>query len=807
MSACPEEATLRMLGGDGLGDATYAAIEQHVENCPDCKLVLEQLAHRRGEAAAGLPGPERLPRLPGFEIQRVLDRGATSVVYLAIERRLNRPVALKVLPGGAGTDESARPRRHWLREAQAISSVRHPNVVPLYDYGDADGWLFLVLEFVPGGSLKQRLVEPLPPRAAAGMMETIVRAVGHLHGHGLIHLDLKPSNILLDGECDGPWDRVIPRITDFGLALLTDGAAASETSLAGIRGTPSYMAPEQAAGSRAEVITGAADIHGLGAILYHMVTGRPPFQGSSTLETLDQVRAQLPVPPRRLNPKIPRDLETIALKCLEKLPSQRYATADAMADDLRRWLDGRPIQARPVSPVEHGWRWCRRQPVIAALTGILFLTLIGSFGVLMVLLRRSETLRARSEANYQVASQSLDELLQVFDSESMRFQAGPPGRYPRLEALEAARLQATRLSRGNPLDARGLRRLAMIDDMLHNYYLREGRVDEAWSVTEESLESWNALVSLAPAEPGPYRRLIGALDQSLSFAGDQKGRDLYERWESQITASIQRLRQVPEVHAAQVCRLNHAHRHRAITLMLSEELPRAERVLEDDLNVLRSVRAAETVAPDFVLSESLTLAALGRWSGELTVSQSPLPLQPALLTANESLNNLAELTARRIGWLPTITTPAWFRGEESTTEAWADRVIASVGSDAKRMNLDHRCVTTIFWLMRVRALPVLHTLRSLGKLDDARRITDQWLALGERLAKLYPNEADSYMFLSEGYVQKAKIAYRVPGEPIVVWEQKALDAALHAARLEPEKDEASGLLEKCRVRLARVPLK
>ena len=663
-----------------------------------------------------------------------------------------------------------------------------------------------MLEYVPGGSLKQKLIEPLPPRAAAGLVETITRAVGHLHRHGLIHLDLKPSNILLDGECDGPWDRVIPRITDFGVALLTDRDAASETSLAGIRGTPSYMAPEQTGDSHAEVKE-AADIHGLGAILYHMLTGRPPFQGTSTLETLDQVRGQPPVAPRRLNPKIPRDLETIALKCLEKVPSRRYATAQAMADDLRRWLDGRPIEARPVSPVEHAWRWCRRRPAIAVLAATLALTLISSFLGLIALLQRSETMRARSEANYQVASRTLDELFQVFDSELFSFKVGPTHRYPRLKTLEAARLQAIRLSREYPLDARGLRRLAMIDDMLHHHYLREGRVNEAWSVTAESLESWNACLTLAPAEPGLHRRFIEALDRSLSFAGDQKGGDLYERWNSRVTASIERLRPFPELHAGEVCRLSQLHRHRALTLMLSGESQRAQRELEEDLNVLKSVRAAETVSPDFVLSEALTLAALGRWSGELRVSQSPLPSQPALLTAHESLSNLAELAARRIGWLPTIAKPAWFTGNESPTEAWADRVIASVGSDAKRMNLDHRRVTTIFWLMRVRALPVLHTLRSLGKLDDARRITDQWLALGERLAKLYPNEVDGYMMLSEGYIQRAKIAYRVPGEPIVLWEQRALDAALHAARLKPENGEVCGLVENCRARMARAALK
>ena len=381
-----------------------------------CKAVLERLAHRRPDPTAVLPDPERWPRIPGFEIQSELGRGAMGVVYLAIETGLDRLVALKILPGALGPDASTGPRRRWLREARAVSSVRHPNVVPLYDYGEADGWFFLVLEYIPGGTLKQRLAEPLPPRVAAGLVETIARAVGYLHGHGLLHLDLKPSNILLDCEEDGPWDRVTPRISDFGLALSSDDADASEKSLPGLRGTPSYMAPEQATASRADV-GAAADIHALGAILYELLTGRPPFQGASTLETLDQVRGQKPVPPRRLNPKIPRDLETIALKCLEKNPSRRYASAEALADDLNRFLEGRPIKARPVSPIEHAWRWCRRQPVIAALAATLLLTLIGGFLGTLALLRRSEAQRSRSEANYQVASRSLDELLRILSIE------------------------------------------------------------------------------------------------------------------------------------------------------------------------------------------------------------------------------------------------------------------------------------------------------------------------------------------------------------------------------------------------------
>ena len=430
-----------------LGDATFAAIEQHIENCPLCKPILDRLAHELPAVPLILPGPERAPSIPGFAIQHEVGRGAMGVVYLAIEEGLDRLVALKVLPAAVGRDESPGPRRRWLREARAISSVRHPNIVPLYDHGQADGWFYLVLEYVPGGTLKRRLAEPLPPRVAAGLVETIARAVQCIHGKGLLHLDLKPSNILLDGEDDAPWDRVVPRVSDFGLALSDrdDEAGPSETSLAGPRGTPSYMAPEQANASWGQ-IGPATDIHALGAILYELLTGRPPFQGSSTQQTLDQVRSREPMPPRRLIAKIPRDLETIALKCLEKPPSRRYASAGEMADDLRRWLDGRPIAARPASALEKACRWCCRRPAVAALAGMLVLTLLVGFLMLSTLLRRSEWQRLRSEASYHGASRSLDQLLETLTKDDRMF------RYKNFinnqinAAMEDARSQAIELS-------------------------------------------------------------------------------------------------------------------------------------------------------------------------------------------------------------------------------------------------------------------------------------------------------------------------------------------------------------------------
>jgi eukaryotic-like serine/threonine-protein kinase len=808
MSSCPGEETLRLLGADVLGAETYVAIEQHVEGCPQCKAVLERLADRRSDPTVVLPGADQLPCIPGFEIQSELGRGAMGVVYLAIETGLDRLVALKILPGALEVDANSNARRHWLREARAVSSVRHPNVVPLYDYGEVHGSFYLVLEYVPGGSLKQRLAEPRPPRTVAGLMETIARAVGYVHEHGLFHLDLKPSNILLDGEVDAPWDRVTPRISDFGLALPNDGAGSSDTSLAGIRGTPSYMAPEQAAASRAGV-GAAADIHALGAILYELLTGRPPFQGTSTLETLDQVRGQNPVPLRRLNPKLPRDLETIALKCLEKNPSRRYASAEVLAGDLRRWLDGRPIQARPVSPIEHAWRWCRRQRVIAALAATLFLTVIGSFVGLWSLLRRSETLRSRSEANYQVASRSMDDLLNIY-SDLMNIHNSYTyhghDKYQLWKAMESAHSQEIELSKRYPLDIRCLKRLVLIENCLATFCFNNGKQDEAGSLIENTIDCLETCLTLAPDDPKLHRWLPGQTARMLQLIGSNNDH-LYQRWNARAIATLQRLKSPHDVHVRGIYLLSRCHRLHADDLLLRGESDRARNELEQDLNVVRSVSVPETAFFAIVLSEALTLAQLGQRSGEFALSQSPIHSLPANFPIKELELDLAELAARRIGWLPSIGKSPWLVVEDPPTDASTDRIISSMQSDVTKFGLDRIRIPTIGWRMWHHFGITLGRQRKAGKLGDAHRIVAQVLALAERLTQLYPDQAAAYMLLSEGYVQRAKMAYQVDGEPVIGWERKALEAAIQAAARESENEEAHGLVKDRRARLDRLASK
>jgi Protein kinase domain len=325
---------------------------------------------RASELAAAAPlrarGPTGWPAVPGFEILEELGRGGMGVVYKARQINLNRLVALKMVLAGAHAGPIALARFH--REAQAVASLQHPDIVQIHDVGQAGGLPYFSLEFIDGGSLAPRIDgRPQDVTQAAWTIRILARAIHAAHLQGIVHRDLKPANILL--TADGR-----PKITDFGLAIRL-GDDTDLTRPGAIVGTPDYMAPEQACGQAHD--TGPlVDQHALGAILYELLTGRPPFRGSTPSDTIEQVRTQEPVPPTRLQPKIPRDLEAICLKCLQKEPHSRYPDADALADDLDRFLDGRHVLARRISAVEHLGRWCRRNPRVAGLLAAVLVLLV-----------------------------------------------------------------------------------------------------------------------------------------------------------------------------------------------------------------------------------------------------------------------------------------------------------------------------------------------------------------------------------------------------------------------------------------------
>jgi serine/threonine-protein kinase len=307
------------------------------------------------DGAGALPGTDHSP--DGYAILAELGRGGMGVVYKARQTRLRRTVALKMILGGGHA--SGADLERFRTEAEAIARLQHPHIVQIHEVGEHDGLPFFSLEFCPGGSLDKKLAgTPLPAREAAALVEQLARGMQAAHDKGVIHRDLKPANVLLaeDGT---------PKVTDFGLAKKLDERGQTQTG--SVMGTPSYMAPEQAGGKSRE-LGPACDIYALGAILYECLTGRPPFRAATPLDTVLQVVSDEPVPPRQLQSKMPRDLETICLKCLRKEPARRYATAADLADDLHRFQAGEAIRARPVGQLERAIKWVRRRPAVAALT-------------------------------------------------------------------------------------------------------------------------------------------------------------------------------------------------------------------------------------------------------------------------------------------------------------------------------------------------------------------------------------------------------------------------------------------------------
>jgi WD40 repeat protein/tRNA A-37 threonylcarbamoyl transferase component Bud32 len=436
VKACPPPDELERFLDERLGPARQAELAEHVGACAACQDALERLTpaslpalasvssakaapppeaipeflqqlkrqaplSRRGastavrasssQIVAGRPPPPPLPTIPGYEILSELGRGGMGVVYKARHVKLGRVVALKMLRGGPNADP--RERERFRQEAEAVARLRHPHVVHVYDVCELDGVPFFTMEFVEDGSLHDYLRgDPQPFPLATRLVETLARAVHHAHQRQILHRDLKPANVLLEFEHDShphsdfpsaasSLHTATPKIADFGLAKRLDSDAGTITRSGEIVGTPCYVAPEQA-GGRGLPLGPAVDVYALGAILYEMLTGHPPFKGATAVETIVQLLHEEPVRPTSRRRDLPRDLETICLTCLAKEPHRRYASAEALADDLDRFRHGRPISARPVGRLERAAKWARRHPLPAGLLAVLVVvTALGFAGV------------------------------------------------------------------------------------------------------------------------------------------------------------------------------------------------------------------------------------------------------------------------------------------------------------------------------------------------------------------------------------------------------------------------------------------
>jgi tetratricopeptide (TPR) repeat protein len=476
----------------------------------------QALATKR-EAGVAAPAAPPPPAIPGYEILGVLGRGGMGVVYRARQTRLNRVVALKmILAGGhASTEQRARFRT----EAEAAARLQHPNVVQIHEVGEHDGLPYCSLEFVDGGSLAGRLGgTPWPPWQAARLVETLARAVHYAHQRGIVHRDLKPANVLL--MADG-----VPKVADFGLAKMLD-ASAGPTSIGAVLGTPSYMAPEQT-GRYAHPVGPATDVYALGAVLYELLTGRPPFKAATPLATMEQVAADEPVLPRRLQPGVPRDLETVCLKCLRKEPGQRYASALALADDLHHFQNGEPVRARPVGPAGRLGRWARRNPKVACLLAALALLVAAGTATVTALwlvaegrrrtaegsLALAERRRQEARANYLKARDAVDQLARLGD-EYLRH-------VPQQEKLRRALLaEALRLNREflqeRSDDPEVRQETARTYDRLGLIHLSLGETQEAEKLVLQAVDLAKRLAEEFPERP-EYRDNLADYYGSLGF--------------------------------------------------------------------------------------------------------------------------------------------------------------------------------------------------------------------------------------------------------------------------------------------------
>jgi hypothetical protein len=342
-------------------------------------------------------GAAATPVVRGYEILDELGRGGMGIVFKAHQVALNRAVALKMIKSGGFASEAELLR--FQNEAEAVARLDHPHIVPIYEVGRHLGRHYFSMKLIAGKSLDRRLGDFIADfRQGAQVTATVARAVHHAHQRGILHRDLKPANILLDEQGE-------PHVTDFGLARQIEGNGELSESGTPV-GTPSYMAPEQASGDKGAQST-ATDVYGLGTILYALLAGRAPFAGTTVHETLDKVRNSSPELPSRVNKRVPRDLEIICLKCLEKEPNRRYPSALALAEDLERWLDGMPILARPVGSLTRAVMWCRRNKALASLAALLMLALVGGLAGVTWKWREADHERAKNEAVIELLNQGL----------------------------------------------------------------------------------------------------------------------------------------------------------------------------------------------------------------------------------------------------------------------------------------------------------------------------------------------------------------------------------------------------------------
>ncbi len=778
MSTCPSPETLGRLAHDASSATRFAAVDEHVKTCPVCQNVLERMA--ANSSASRLTEPERLPLphqpplIPGFVIERELGRGGMGVVYQAWQPRLARRVAIKVVGGGAGIGEAERTR--WLDEARAVARLRHRNVVQIHQADEHEGCLYLVLDLIPGGSLAERTPGPLPARVAAVLMATMARTVHDLHQAGIVHLDLKPSNILLDGPSEGRWDQLTPMVTDFGISRTKDETGATD----GVRGTPSYMAPEQVERSG---VGPSADVYALGATLYCLLTGRPPFQAATSRETLALVQNSEPAPPGALVPGLSRDLETIALTCLKKDPQRRYASAGELADDLQRWLDGFPILARPVSKLEQTIRWCRRRPGFAVLLAVLALTVTSSLVGLFVLWRQSENALARAVESDKETSAVIREYLELLTET-----ANAPQLYPSERLQKTSRVVhdlIVKLRRDQMVSASNVVAICDLARDLSRGLRGRGNNSESCALLTETLELLEEVKNRRydPHVEEVYVNILFALGR---IAFNEKHVDealvFFRRAEKVLSGLVHDPRDLKAIVL-----IDDLRRTIAGCLDRVGQVETRRRLLESHVQMLDRLNQHPDADPTIGLLAVLTRLDLAPDAGACRKLRAAIRRFPADTRLPRQLEWMVTVwILNDIDPYPSGTGVPGKPMGRLEPDAHADAVIRAIESRCEAMGAGADVFPAVAVEVANAAFSRGAEQRKAKRLDDARRTTACLSAFAKTLARRHPDRAEYHIVMSEAFALEAKAGWQVEDYAVIetAW-RKALGEAGAALRLDP----------------------
>lgn len=698
-----------------------------------------------------------------YLIEATLGRGGMGVVYKAFQRSLNRYVALKMILGGlhAGSEELTRFRL----EAEASARLQHPNIVQIYEIGEEDGRPFFCLEYIDGGSLAQKLDgTPQNPRSTAHLVEQLARAMHHAHERGVVHRDLKPGNILLAKPAPGATadSYGVPKITDFGLAKRLD-VDQGQTNTGAILGTPSYMAPEQASGNTKSVGPGA-DIFALGAILYDMLTGRPPFKGSTLADTLQMVQDADPVAVVRLQPKTPRDLETICLKCLQKEPEKRYSSAQALADDLRRFLNGEPVQARPTPIWERGWKWAKRRPALAALYGVsaaaVLLLMVGGWIYSLDRARAADSernLKNQAQTNYLKAEENFQRALGAVRQMLTRVGAVDLVDVPQLEPIRRALLQEAKQYYVAFLQERSsdpqirreaaeaYRTLGEIQDML-------GDLDAAEQSNQSAIQLLQELQEEDSGEVAVRRALARCLQQQGLLL---KRRNQLPEARQELEKALA-LRLDAQGSSADKADLAGSYYHLATILARqpkkgqeAEQNYQQARQLQTELTADASLKPEDRLEAKRALARTLNNLAIfqqsiSRVNEALQDSQQAVKLQRELVQQNPDVSTYQRELARSESTLAVLRERA---GERLESQKEFQQAIDRL----KRLATDFPRVPTYRDEMAVAQHTRGEILWDTGRADDAQAAFEQALVTRQTLVKDYPRIPEFQQKLADVY--------------------------------------------------------